>query len=80
MIIRDNKANKALRSINKNAGPQSRNLTIRIDNKTLEEFKAVCGETPYQTKIKEVMREYIYRKKQVFKDEEERNLKMQQSE
>jgi predicted DNA binding CopG/RHH family protein len=56
---------------------QSKNVTIRMDEKTFQAFKEVSAREgiPYQTKIKDVMREYIDRVNRIYKDEEERNNK-----
>lgn len=34
-------------------------VNFRIDDETLKEFKKVCGDMPYQSKIREIMRQYI---------------------
>lgn len=37
---------------------KDKQITIRIDSKTLDEFKIVCGKQ-YQYKIRALMRQYI---------------------
>lgn len=37
---------------------KDKQITLRIDSKTLEEFKEVCGKQ-YQYKIRALMRQYI---------------------
>lgn len=37
---------------------KDKQITIRIDSKTLEEFKEVCGKQ-YQYKIRALMRQYV---------------------
>lgn len=34
-------------------------INIRIDTKTLQEFKKACGGKKYQSKIRQLMRKYI---------------------
>lgn len=57
-------------------GFQGKNITIRIDEKTLNEFKAACGEQAYQVVIKELMRDYIYKKNVIFEEEKRINDRM----
>ena len=34
-------------------------INIRIDTKTLQEFKKACGGRKYQSKVRQLMRKYI---------------------
>ena len=34
-------------------------INIRIDRRTLEEFKKACGGRKYQSKVRQLMRKYI---------------------
>lgn len=77
MIIREDRRDIITRRHKANeAGFQGKNITIRIDEKTLQDFKAACGERAYQTVIKELMRDYIYKQDYVFKEEKRLNNKM----
>lgn len=77
MIIReDRKVVVARRHKANEAGYQSKCITIRIDEQTLNDFKKVCGEESYQAKIKELMRDYIYKKEVIYKEEEQLNKRM----
>lgn len=77
MIIRENKADIVAKRHKANEVEyQGKNITIRIDLKTLEDFKSVCDGRPYQTVLKEVMRDYIYRKQVIYKQEEDINKRM----
>ena len=50
-------------------------ITMRVDTKTLAEFKEIVG-VPYQPKIRELMRDYINRHKYTYTQEQERRNKM----
>lgn len=77
MILReDNRTIIARRHKANEVEYQGKFITIRIDEKTLNEFKAACGGASYQAKIKELMRDYIYKKEVIFKEEEEINKRM----
>lgn len=77
MIIReDRKTIIARRHKANEAGFQGKNITIRIDEKTLNDFKAACGEESYQAKIKELMRDYIYKQEYIYKEEKRLNDRM----
>lgn len=77
MIIREDKRTLITRRHKANeAGFQGKNITIRIDEKTLNDFKVVCGERAYQSVIKELMRDYIDKQEYVFKEEERINKRM----
>ena len=77
MIIReDRRTINARRHKANEVGFQGKNITIRIDEKTLNDFKAVCGDESYQVKIKELMREFIDKKERIYKEEERINKRM----
>jgi len=77
MILReDNRTIVARRHKANEVEYQGKTITIRIDNKTLNDFKTVCGNESYQAKIKELMRDYIYKKEVIFKEEEQLNKRM----
>lgn len=50
-------------------------ISMRIDSKTLNEFKELVGE-PYQPKIRDLIVQYINRCKYTYTKEEERRNKM----
>lgn len=77
MIIREDKRTIITRRHKANeAGFQGKNITIRIDEKTLNDFKNACGERAYQSVIKELMRDYIDKQEYVYKEEERINKRM----
>lgn len=77
MILReDNKTIVARRHKASETGYQGKFITIRIDEQTLNEFKEACDGMSYQAKIKELMRDYIYKKQVIYKEEERINKKM----
>ena len=77
MILReDRKTIIARRHKANEAGFQGKNITIRIDEQTLNDFKKACGDSAYQVVIKELMRDYIYKKEYTYKEEERLNKRM----
>ena len=77
MILREDRKDIIARRHKANeVGFQGKNITIRIDEKTLQEFKDACGERAYQTVIKELMRDYIYNRNYISKEEERINKRM----
>lgn len=77
MILREDRRDIIMRRHKANeAGFQGKNITIRIDEKTLNEFKAACGERAYQVVIKELMRDFIYKQDYIAKEEERINKRM----
>lgn len=51
----------------------NKSITLRIDEELLNSFKALCKNTSYQNKIKQLMRDYVRdmsmeEKKRVMKD------------
>ena len=75
MIIRDSERSKIIQRATRERKTQDKFMTIRINSELLERFKNACGGGVYQSKIKELMIEYIDRVERVYKDEEERNLR-----
>ena len=77
MILRDSKTQNILKYQRENVGVQSKKVTLRMDEKTFDDFKEICQKegVPYQTKMKDIMREYIDRVNSIYKAEEERNIK-----
>jgi uncharacterized protein (DUF4415 family) len=77
MILRENTRDVVMRRHKSNEdGFQGKSITIRIDEKTLNDFKAACGEKSYQCVIKDLMREYIYKQEYIYKEEERINKRM----
>lgn len=77
MIIREDKQTIIARRHKANeAGFQGKNITIRIDEKTLQDFRAACGDRAYQSVIKELMRDFIYKQDYVYKEEQRLNKRM----
>lgn len=50
-------------------------ITIRIDSELLEDFRKITGEG-YQSKIRDLMVEFVNREKYVYKKEEEKKNRM----
>jgi len=75
MIIRNSKRDKIVQRAARERKTQDKFMTIRINGELLERFKDACGGGTYQSKIKELMIEYIDRVERVYKEEEERNLR-----
>ena len=77
MILREDRRTVITRRHKANeAGFQGKNITIRIDEKTLNDFKAACGDESYQSKIKELMRDFIDKVEYTYKEEERLNKRM----
>ena len=71
MILREDKKTIVARRHRANeVGYQSKCITIRIDEKTLNEFKAACGDSAYQSVIKQLMRDFIYKQEYIYKEEQ----------
>lgn len=77
MILREDRRTIVTRRHRANeVGYQNKNITIRIDEKTLNDFKEACGERAYQVVIKELMRDFIDRQEYIYKEEKRLNDRM----
>lgn len=77
MIMRDRETQRILKYEKANVGVQAKNITIRMDDKLLEDIKEISAREgiPYQTKMKDILREYVDRVNRIYKEEQERNDK-----